>query len=66
MLGPWGIRSTPSFPLLPVQLWPGVVAPDRALSMGKIEPTAYLRKTEYLEIEMFIDNLTVLTFELRA
>ena len=34
MLGPWGIRSTPSLPLLPDPLWPGVVAPDRALSMG--------------------------------
>ena len=26
----WGMRSTPSLPLLPGQLWPGVVAPDRA------------------------------------
>ena len=30
----WGMRSTPSLPLLPGPLWPGVVAPDRALSMG--------------------------------
>ncbi len=34
ILGPWGIRNTPSLPLLPGPLWPGVVAPDRALSMG--------------------------------
>ena len=34
MLKLWGIRSTPLLPLLPGQLWPGVVAPDRALSMG--------------------------------
>ena len=34
MLGPWGIRSTPSMPLLPGPLWSGRVAPDRALSMG--------------------------------
>ena len=34
MLGLWGIRSTPSLPLLLGPLWPGVVAPDRALSMG--------------------------------
>ena len=34
MLGPWEIRSTPSLPLLPGPLWPGVLAPDRALSMG--------------------------------
>ena len=31
-----GMRSTPSLPLLPSPLWPGVVAPDRTLSMGKI------------------------------
>ena len=30
----WGIRSTPSLPLLPGSLWPGMVAPDRALSEG--------------------------------
>ena len=34
MLGLWGMQSTPLLPLLPGQLWPGVVAPDRALSMG--------------------------------
>ena len=34
MLGPWGIRSIPSLPLLPGPLWPGAVAPDKALSMG--------------------------------
>ena len=34
MLELWGIRSTPSLPLLPGPIWPGVVAPDRALSMG--------------------------------
>ena len=30
----WGMRCTPSLLLLPGPLWPGVVAPDRALSMG--------------------------------
>ena len=34
MRGPWGIRITPSLPLLPGPLRPGVVAPDRALAMG--------------------------------
>ena len=34
MRGLSGMRSTPSLPLLPGLLWPGVVAPDRALSMG--------------------------------
>ena len=33
----WWICSTLSFPLLPGPLWPGVVAPDRVLSMGQIE-----------------------------
>ena len=30
----WRMRSTPSLPSLPGSLWPGVVASDRALSMG--------------------------------
>ena len=34
MLGLWGMRSTPSLPLLPGPLWPGKVVPDRPLSMG--------------------------------
>ena len=37
MLELWKIRSTPSLSLLPVPLWPGVLAPDRVLSMGQIE-----------------------------
>ena len=37
MLGLWGMQSTSSFPLLPGPLWPGMVAHDRALSMGFIE-----------------------------
>ena len=38
----WGMQCTPSLPSLPGPLWPGVVALDRALSMGWIEITAYL------------------------
>ena len=34
MLELWGMWSTPSLPLLPGPFWPGMVAPDRALSMG--------------------------------
>ncbi len=34
MLGLLRIKSTPSLPLLPGSLWPGVVAPDKALTMG--------------------------------
>ena len=29
----WGLRRIPSLPLLPGPLWPGMVGPDRALSM---------------------------------
>ena len=42
MVDLWGMRSTPSLPLLPGPIWPDVVAPDRAQSMGWIELTAYL------------------------
>ena len=31
------MQSTPLLPSLPYPLWPGVVAPDRVLSMGQIE-----------------------------
>ena len=34
MLELWGMWSTPSLPSPPGPLWPGVVATDRALSMG--------------------------------
>ena len=37
MLELWGMRGTPSLPLLPDPFWPGEVASDRVLSMGKIE-----------------------------
>ena len=37
MLKFWGMWSTLSLPLLPGPLWPGVVALDKALSMGQIE-----------------------------
>ena len=37
MLELWGMQSTPSLPLFPDPLWPGVVAPDRDPSMGQIE-----------------------------
>ena len=38
MLELWGMQiTTSSLPSLPVPLWPGVVAPDRELSIGKKE-----------------------------
>ena len=36
-LEPWGKWSTLSLLLLPVPLWPVVVAPDEVLSIGQIE-----------------------------
>ena len=37
MLELWGMQSTPLLPSLLGSLWPGVVAPDRVLSMGQQE-----------------------------
>ena len=37
MLELWGMQSTPLLPSPPGPLWPGVVAPDRVLSMSQIE-----------------------------
>ena len=37
MLELWGIQGTSLLPSLPDTLWPGVVAPDRVLSVGQIE-----------------------------
>ena len=33
----WVMQSTSSLPLHPGPRWPGVVAPNRVLSMGRIE-----------------------------
>ena len=59
------MRSTSSLPLLQDPLWPGVVAPDRVLSMVKTElfdvKTVGEQMTcsnELLEIELF-DHLTL-------
>ena len=37
MLELWVMRSTPLLPSLPGSLWPGMVEPDKVLSMGQIE-----------------------------
>ena len=42
---------TPLFPSLPGPLYPGVVIPDRVLSMGQTEIN--ICQTELLEIELF-------------
>ena len=55
MLELWGMWSTPSLPLFPGPL-PGVVAPDWALSMGRIELNCVLM------LNCIVWNRTVLTF----
>ena len=42
MLELWGMRSTPSLPSFPGQLWLGVVAADRVLTMDQIELNSVL------------------------
>ena len=42
MLQLWGMWSTSSLPLLPGPLWPGVVVPDKVLSMDQIELNSVL------------------------
>ena len=37
MLEFWGMRNTLLLPLLSAPLWPVMVAPDKTISMGKIE-----------------------------
>ena len=37
MLKLWGMQSAPSLLLLSGPLWPGMVAPDKVLSMDQIE-----------------------------
>ena len=54
MLELWGMWSTPSLPSLSGPLWPRVVAPDWAQSMGQIESNCILRQIELFEIELFL------------
>ena len=37
MMELWGMRSTPSLPSLPGRLGPGMLAPERVLSIGQTE-----------------------------
>ena len=37
------MQITPSLPSLPGPLWPGMVAPERVLSMGQIELNCVLK-----------------------
>ena len=53
------MQNTPSLPLLPGLLWPGVVVPDRVLSIDQIELNCVLM------LNWIAWNRTVLTFKLR-
>ena len=55
MLGLWGMRNQ-SLPSLPGPLWPGVVAPDKVLSMGQKELKCVLM------LNRIVWNRTVLHF----
>ena len=52
MMELWGMQSTPSLLSLLGPLSLGVVAPDRALSIGKIELNWVLMLTELFETEL--------------
>ena len=54
------IQSTPSLPSISGPLWPGVVAPDKVLSMGQIELNCVLM------LHWIAWNRTVLTFKLHT
>ena len=56
----WGMQSIPSLPLLPGPLRPGVVAPDRFLSMVQIE----LNCVSILNWNAW--NRTLLTFKMHT
>ena len=60
MLQPWGMWSNPLLSLLPGPFWPGVVAPDRVLSMGRLELNSVLI------LNWIVWKITVLTFKLFA
>ena len=50
----WGMQSTPSLPLLPGPLCPGVVALDKVLFMGEIELNCVHMLNWIVEIEQFL------------
>ena len=60
MLELWGTQSTPILPQLPGPLWPGVVVPDRVLSMGQIELNCVFM------LNWISWNWTFLTFKLHT
>ena len=55
----WGMRSTPSAPLLFDPLWPRVVATERVISMGQIELTFKLNANKWLMLNWIVRNRSV-------
>ena len=47
------MQWSPLLPSLPVSLWPGVVAPDRVLSIGQIELNSNQAKHNCLKFAEF-------------
>ena len=54
--------NTPSLPLLPGPLWPGVVVPDRVLSMGQIEQSVCKQMTDIKLWLLYSNTWNHLTF----
>ena len=48
------LRSTPSLPSLSGSLWPGVVAPDRVLSIGQLELKRGFLSLQFLALKLRI------------
>ena len=65
MLDLWEVQSTHLLPSLPGPLWPGMVAPDRVLSMGQIELTfklcTWTFKLTYVKLNSLKYNFDYLT-----
>ena len=57
MLELWGMWSTPSLSLLPGPLWPGLIAPDKVLSMGQIELNCTYTKLNGLKFNLVLNDL---------
>ena len=68
--GATAMWNTPLLPLLPGQLWPGVVAPDRVLSLGQIGLNSVLmlnwiiwnRSVYMYKMDLALDNLQWLIY----
>ena len=60
-----GMWCIPSLPLLPCPLWPGVVAPDRVLSIVQIEQTVCKQMTE-VKRDSYISILETICVQKRA